>query len=156
MPNIWFMYWEKFYEIKEDWKRKKYCGITLDWDCAKQHRDRKVHLSLAGYCKEALTRFWHEAQWGVDQPHESAIPEYGAKVQYAKDDNKSPYLLPEDKLFIQQVTGRLLYYGWAVDSTMLVALSAIISDQAKSTEEKKRWKKPFNFWTMSRHTLMRS
>ena len=96
---------KSFYEIEADWKGKKYCGITLDWDYAKRHRDRKVHLSIPGYCDKALTRFRHEAQWGIDQPHESAIPAYGAKVQYAKDDDESPYLLPEDKLFIQQVTG---------------------------------------------------
>ena len=124
-----------FYEIEGDWKGKKYCGITLDWDYVKRHRDRKVHLSILGYCDEALTHFRHEAQLGIDQPHVSAILAYGAKVQYAKDDDKSPCLLPEDRLFIQQVTGTFLYYGRAVDSTMLVALSAIASDQAKPTEK---------------------
>ena len=47
----------------------------------------------------------------------------------------SPKLPPEDKLFIQQVTGTFLYYARAVDSTMRVALSAIASDQVNPTEE---------------------
>ena len=45
----------------------------------------------------------------------------------------------ENKKYIQQVLGTLLYYARAVDPTMLVALSAITSEQApptKSTMEK--------------------
>ena len=60
---------------------------------------------------------------------------YGAKIQYAKDEDTSPKLPPEDKLFIQQVTGIFLYYVCAVDWIMLVALVAIASDQANLTEE---------------------
>ena len=60
---------------------------------------------------------------------------YGAKIQYAKDDDTSHKLPPEDKLFIQQVTCTFLYYARAVHSTMCVALSAIASDQANPTEE---------------------
>ena len=36
---------------------------------------------------------------------------------------------------MQQVCGTFLYYGRAVDITMLVPLSAIASDQAKPTKE---------------------
>ncbi len=39
------------------------------------------------------------------------------------------------KKFIQEVIGVFLYYGCAVDSTMLTALSAIVSTQTKPTEE---------------------
>ena len=55
----------------------------------------------------------------------------------------SPKLGPTDKLFIQQVTGTCLYYARAVDATMLVALSAIASEQASPTEE--TMKKPLLF-----------
>ena len=40
-----------------------------------------------------------------------------------------------DKLFIQQVTGIALYYVPTVAATMVVALSAIASNQASPTEE---------------------
>jgi hypothetical protein len=43
--------------------------------------------------------------------------------------------LPAEKKFIQEVIVVFLYYGRAVDSTMLTALSAIASAQAKPTEE---------------------
>ena len=122
------------YVVDEHWEdSQKYCGITMDWDYVR----REVHLSMPGYCIEALTRFRHEASSSkrMDQPHKHVIPTYGAKVQYAKDADTSPKLGPTDKLFIQQVTGTFLYYARAVDATMLVALSAIASEQASPTEE---------------------
>ena len=36
--------------------------------------------------------------------------------------------------FIQEVTGTFLFYARAMDSTMLIALSAIASEQAAPTE----------------------
>ena len=70
----------------------------------------------------------------MDQPHQHSVPTYGAKVQYAKEGDKSPKLDAKGKLFIQQVTGTFLYYARAVDATMLMALSTIASDQASPTE----------------------
>ena len=86
------------------------------------------------YCSKALQRFRHEAQKIQDQPHQHIIPVYGAKFQYSKKEDESPILNKEDKLLIQQVTGTFLYYARAVDSTILVALSAIAAQQAKPTE----------------------
>jgi len=56
-------------------------------------------------------------------------------VQYAKPEDTSQRLSPSEKKYIQEVTGTFLYYGHAVDSTMLTVLSAITSAQAKPTEE---------------------
>jgi hypothetical protein len=63
---------------------------------------------------------------------------YGAKIQYAKGADTSARFEPKDKLFIQQVTGTCLYYSRTVDATMLVALSAIASDQADPAKETMR------------------
>jgi hypothetical protein len=41
----------------------------------------------------------------------------------------------EDTKYIQAVAGTLLYYGRAVDNTILPALSAIATEQAKPTEK---------------------
>ena len=117
------------YTISTDWEGAKYSGITLDWDYAK----RQVHLSMPGYCKEALTRFAHKLRKANDQPHRHTIPAFGAKVQYAPAKDNSPPLSKEDTKFIQQVTGTFLYYARAVDPTMLVALSAIAAGQAAPT-----------------------
>jgi len=61
---------------------------------------------------------------------------YGAKIQYAKLADSSPKVGDEDNKFVQQVTGTFLYYTRAVDTTMLLALSAIASEQAAPTVEK--------------------
>ena len=46
----------------------------------------------------------------------------------------SPPLGKEETKFVQTVAGTLLYYARAVDSTILTALSAITTEQAKPTE----------------------
>ena len=74
----------------------------------------------------------------MDQPHQHAVPVYGAKIQYSKLADPSPKLCDKDEKFIQQVTGTFLYYARAVDATMLLAFGAIVSDQASPTEETMR------------------
>ena len=76
----------------------------------------------------------HEATKLLDHTHQHAVPVYGAKMQYTKEADKSALVNPVDKTFMQQVTGNFLYYARAVHATMLLALSAIASDQAAPTE----------------------
>ena len=61
------------------------------------------------------------------------VPNYGAKVQYVPDADTSRLATKDEKTFIQQVVGTFLYYGCAVDGTMLTALSDIASEQALPT-----------------------
>ena len=125
--------------VQKDWEGKKYCGITMDFNYAK----RQVHLSMPGYCNEALRRFKHDCQKWTDQPHKHVLPTYGVKIQYAKEPDTSTKLGPKEKKFIQQVTGTFLYYARAVDATMLVALSAIASEQSSPTETTMKKTKQF-------------
>ncbi len=46
---------QKYYKCSCDWKGERYCGLTIKWDYEK----RKVHLSMPGYVKKALTCFQH-------------------------------------------------------------------------------------------------
>ena len=85
---------------------------------------------MPGYCREPLTRFRHEAVTCMDKPHQHTVLVYGAEVQYAKPADTSTKLDGEDIKFIQQVTGTFLYYARAVAATMLLALSAMATDQA--------------------------
>ena len=78
--------------------------------------------------------FFHEASKLLDPPHQHTVPVYEAKIQYAKEADESALLDPVDTTFIQQVTGTFLYYARAVDTALLLALSAIASDQAAPTE----------------------
>ena len=89
---------------------------------------------MPGYVSEALSRFKH--LWSgkpEDQPYAHVVPNYGAKVQYAPDDDTSRVGTKEDKTFIQQVVGAFLQYDRSVDGTMLTASSAIASEQASPT-----------------------
>ena len=67
------------------------------------------------------------------QPHDHVVPIYGAMVQYANDIDTFTKLGANDTKFIQQVTGTFLYYTRSVDTTMLVALITIASDQYAPT-----------------------
>ena len=119
------------YAIDIDWEGTRYIGLTLDWD----YEGRKVHLSMPGYIEKALARFAHDVPSKPQhQPHPHAEKIFGAKVQYAKAPDESELLAPDGKTFIQQVLGVILYYGRAVDATVLVALSSIASAQASPTE----------------------
>lgn len=122
---------EKFYEITIDWTGSKYIGLTLNWD----YENRKVHLSMPGYIQKALERFQHPKPIRPqNSPHPHSIPIYGAKAQYTESKDDTPLLDKPGQKFIQAVTGTLLYYARAVDPTILVALSAIASNQAKPTQ----------------------
>ena len=47
----------------------------------------------------------------------------------------SPPLTPDNKRFIQEVTGTFLYYTRSVDPTMITALSTITTQQSSPTEK---------------------
>jgi hypothetical protein len=118
------------YDIDMDWDGTRYLGLTLDWDYTKQ----EVHLSMPGYIENALARFGHEPPDKPQmQPYPHTIPTYGAKVQYAKAADTSPPVTKAEQKFIRQVIGVLLYYGRAVDSTILTGLSSLAAAQATPT-----------------------
>jgi hypothetical protein len=56
-------------------------------------------------------------------------------VQYAKAIDASPAATKNKEKYIRQVIGALLYYGQAVDSTILVGLSSLAAAQAKPTKQ---------------------
>ncbi len=120
------------YEIEVEWEGTQYLGITLNWD----YKKHQVHLSMPSYVEQALVRFGHEIPKILQhQPQKHTIPTYGAMVQYAKPEDSTRLLSKAEKKIVQQVLGTFLYYGRAVDSTMLTALSSIASTQAEPTQE---------------------
>jgi hypothetical protein len=123
---------QKDYNIMIDWDATKYIGLTIEWDYA----NHKVHLHMPGYLDKALLRFKHEMPKSKQNPpHPHVKPQYGIKTQYAEEADSSPPLGKEETKYIQAVTGTLLYYARADDSTILTALSAIATEQAKPTEK---------------------
>jgi hypothetical protein len=56
------------------------------------------------------------------------------KKQYAEPTNTTPFLDLKDTKRVQEVLGTFLYYGRAMNSTMLVAIRNISTQQAKGTQ----------------------
>ena len=120
------------YEISEDWGGKKYIGLTFDWDYIKH----QVHVYMPGYVNMALISFKHRTpKRRQDQPYQHGIPNYGAKTQHAVGPDGTELLDKDEKQFVQQVTRTFLYYARAVDSKMLVELSALAPEQASPTKK---------------------
>ena len=123
---------EEDYTVTEDWTGGRYIGITLDWD----YKNQQVHLSMPDYVKKALLQFQHVMKAKKQNaPYPSVKINYGAKKQYATQSSTAPLLDAKGKKFIQQVCGKFLFLGRAVDSTLLCPISAIASQSSKPTED---------------------
>jgi hypothetical protein len=61
--------------------------------------------------------------------------QYGEKQQFAMQESTTPLLDDNDRKFIQQVCGKFLFLGRAVDSTILCPVSAIAAQSTQPTEE---------------------
>ena len=122
---------EHHYKLTCDWTGTQYIGITLDWD----YNKRQVHLSMPNYVKKALKQFQRIAGKLQHLPYPSVPIQYGAKKQYATQESTAPLLDDKAKCFIQQVCGKFLFLGRAVDSTLLCPISTIASQSSKPTTD---------------------
>ena len=128
---------EEVYVMKTDWEAKKYLGITLDWDY--NSAVRTVTLSMPNYVEKGVQRF---SQWlGADRrvthgPGSPAPRVFG--VQPAKVQEEAPALPAEEKTELQRLVGYFRYYAEAIDSTQLVKLGQLASQQNAPTEATKR------------------
>jgi hypothetical protein len=119
------------YTTTTDWKGSLYCGLHLKWDYAA----RTVDLSMPGYVANAIHKFLHTpATRPHHSPHDWNPPTYGATIQYAPDADTSPRLDAKALTHLQNVVGTFLYYARAIDSTMLVALGSLASQQNNGTK----------------------
>jgi hypothetical protein len=119
------------YEISQDWEAKLYCGIKLKWD----YVNRTCDLSMPGYVKAALKRFQHpKPKRAQHSPHSWLKPHYGTRIQFAPPEDTSQPIQADETLRLQEVVDALLYYGRAIDSSMLVALGTIAAAQSKGTK----------------------
>ena len=64
-------------------------------------------------------------------PHFWAKPIYGQSTQYENPEGAFPLLPPKQNSLVQKIVGTFLYYGLAVDFTMLVVLCYRASTQSK-------------------------
>jgi hypothetical protein len=120
------------YEVTEDWAGNLYCGISLKWD----YKNKTVDFSMPGYIANALHTFQRkQPEWPKHAPYPARKPQYGSKVQLTPEVINSPTLTPQGKKRIQQVVGALLYYGRAIDETIVTAISSLASQQETATED---------------------
>ena len=91
---------------------------------------------MPGYVQKVLHKYQHTAPSKPEySPHQYVEPAYGQKIQLAPFDD-SPLLDNKGTKRIQGIIGSLLYYGRAIDNTILKAINKISAVQAKPTEKK--------------------
>ena len=123
---------KKDYTIAEDWDGKLSCGITLNWN----YNKRWVDISMSGYIKKALAHFkLTTPKKQQHSPFRCAPKKYGAAAQEPLPHDDSPKMDEKGIKQIQQLVGTILYYAQSVDSTVLMALSQLGSEQAAPTEK---------------------
>ena len=88
---------------------------------------------MPGYVQKNLERYQHpkplKAQYA---PHQWSLPSFGKTSQHVNIDT-SNVLDKKGTKQVQSISGAFLYYGRAVDPTILPALSSIASTQANPT-----------------------
>ena len=123
---------EKEYTATVDWKGTNYLGYTLDWQYAKGY----VDLSMPGYIERLLEKLQYVVnkypQYSPHFCHQSNWTKRGEQ-QIAMSEDSSPLLDLKGKKYVQQAVGSFLYYGRALDSTMLPAINTIRAQQALLT-----------------------
>jgi hypothetical protein len=121
---------ETDYSVSKDWTGGLYCDITLNWDYANKY----VDLSMPGYIKDALHKFQpplpKRPQYA---PHNWTVPAYGQRVQYAPPPDTAPPATAAEITRAQAVVGTLLYNARAVDPTLILSLSMLVSQLSTAT-----------------------
>ncbi len=85
-----------------------------------------------------------------------APKQYGAKAQAPLPIDFSPKLSPAEIKEIQREIGSILYYAWAIDITVLMALSSIAIKQSKGiTKMMEKAKQLLNYVTTYPDTTIR-
>ena len=119
-----------------DMDRRYFCGLTLNWN----YKDGYVDISMPHYVNKKLHKFRHTKSHRPQYaPHKWLKPAYRRKLQYAPPPDTTDYLPKSGITRIQSINGSFLYYGRAVDPTILTALNDIATQQVKptvNTEEK--------------------
>ena len=113
---------EENYTVTKDWAGSLYCGISLKWNYAARH----VDISMPKYVAKQLLKFEHDSSHPKqDSPHRAPEIKYGKDSQQLPPEDTGPKLEEDRASRIAQIVGALLYYGRAVDLSILVALSTI-------------------------------
>jgi hypothetical protein len=96
------------------------------------YKNRTCDISMPSYVSNVLSRLQHDApKHPQHTPSRYVTPVYGAKTQYATKDKTLP-LMAKQCLTIKKVSGPVLYYARAVNPTVLMPLTDIVTEQTKA------------------------
>ena len=119
------------YDITVDFTGKNFCGLHLDWN----YTNGWVDISMPNYVTKTLTKLNYDCtKRNQNSPHKWTIPMYGKNRQFAPPEDTSEVLDKKGIKYTQQTVGSFLYYGRAVDNTILTAINEISAMQAKPTK----------------------
>jgi hypothetical protein len=120
------------YALTQDWSGNNYLGMTLDWNYTAVRP--YVDVSMPKFVDKGRSKYQHSSpKFAQHAPHLWSTPVYGQKVQYAPTDTSS-LLNKKGTTRVQGVSGTFLFYGRAIDYTILPALNQISNNQARPTE----------------------
>ena len=94
---------------------------------------------MPGYVEQAQHKFQHPTPTKAqDSPYPAMVKQYDIKVQLTDPIDMSTRLPTHEIKRLQQIIRTFLFYGHAIDPTLLTALSELSSAQATATEATKR------------------
>ena len=109
-----------------------YVGITLNWHYANGY----VFVSMPGYIAKMLKNFGHRDPTRSEHaPYTHVKPNYGSKVHLTFPEDRAAPLPPKDVKRPEQISGSLLFYRRAIDSSLLTALGTLTSAQMNATTD---------------------
>jgi hypothetical protein len=121
---------KKFHGVQYNMARNKFAGMDIEWNYT-AHRCR---ISMPGYTSTLLLIFKHPYPAKPRLSPYKCLPiTYGAKSHITPDPDSLELLNASCKRRVQEIVGSLLYYAWAVNNKLLVAISTIAARQTKAT-----------------------
>jgi hypothetical protein len=123
----------KHYKMTEDWNGELYCGVSLKWN----YEEGYVDISMPNYVQKKLVEYAYKPSRRLQYcPYQPNPIKYGRNSDKIVHETESSPFGADGKKYVQQVLGSFLYYMRAIDMTILHALSAIATEQAKPTQRK--------------------
>ena len=121
---------EQWYEISIGCSSSLFCGMSIKWD----YHKHTCNISMPGNIEKSLTNYQYQKPARSQHcPHKHIPITYGAYQQPTPNDTSPPFS-PAGIKHVQDIVGILLCYAWAVDSTLVAAVSFIAARQAKGMQ----------------------
>jgi hypothetical protein len=108
---------------------------------------------MPGYIKKQLVKYKHVMQRIQHCPYLHEPKKYGADAQSPLPTDETRKLTDAEIKEVQKIVRSILYYARAVDLTVLMVLSTIVSEKTKGTK-KKNWKRRTTSLVIWCHTQM--